>query len=85
MEALVLAALMGLIPAAIARNKGHNFFVWWGFGTALWFIAFPASLFLRKNVDNIAKMDGLVRCPKCAEWVHPAASFCRHCKNAMYN
>ena len=29
MEILVIAAVIGLVPAAIAQSKGHSFLAWW--------------------------------------------------------
>jgi hypothetical protein len=46
---LVLAALLALIPANIAKNKGHSFASWYVFGFLLWIVAFPVSLFLKKK------------------------------------
>jgi hypothetical protein len=46
---LVLAALLALIPANIAKNKGHSFAGWYIFGFLLWIVAFPVSLFLKKK------------------------------------
>ncbi|HJW89299.1 MAG TPA: cytochrome c biogenesis protein CcdA [Anaerolineales bacterium] len=38
------AAALGLIPAAIAREKGRNFFDWWFFGATLFVVALPLAL-----------------------------------------
>lgn len=55
---VLLAVLLGLIPALIARQKGHNFVDWWFFGTALIFVALPAALRLKtvraKHEDRAA-------------------------------
>lgn len=44
---LLVLMLLGLIPALIAYKKGRNFFDWWFFGTSLFVIALPMSLFLK--------------------------------------
>jgi cytochrome c-type biogenesis protein len=44
---ILLAGLIGLIPAWIARGKGRNFFDWWFFGSALFVVALPLSLRLK--------------------------------------
>ena len=45
---LVFAALLGLIPAAIASNKGHGPFVgWWVLGAALFIVALPVALLIK--------------------------------------
>lgn len=36
---LVIAALLGLIPASIAKNKGHSFGLWWCYGWMLFIVA----------------------------------------------
>ena len=35
MITLLIGAVLGLIPAAIAANKGRNFVGWWIYGTLL--------------------------------------------------
>ncbi len=42
----LIAVVVGLIPAAIARNKGRNFIEWWFIGL-LFPIAIPAALLLK--------------------------------------
>jgi len=46
MEILIIAALIGLIPAAIAQNKGYSFALWWFFGAAFFIVALPAALLM---------------------------------------
>jgi hypothetical protein len=71
---IVILALIALIPGKIAANKGHSFWLWYGFGIAFWIVALPASL--------IAK-DARPRCPYCAEPVKAEASVCPHCHREM--
>jgi hypothetical protein len=33
---IVVALLVGLLLAFIARSKGYSFLLWWSFGTAIW-------------------------------------------------
>lgn len=47
MEILVLAVMLGLIPAAIAHNKGYDFWTWWACGTLLWIVATPWAILLK--------------------------------------
>jgi hypothetical protein len=45
---LALAALLGLVPATIARRKGRDFLAWWWFfGMMLFVAALPAALLMR--------------------------------------
>ena len=52
MQALVVAGLLGLIPAFIAQAKGHSFPVWWCFGFAMFIVALPISLFLKTKKNE---------------------------------
>lgn len=36
---LFVSALLGLIPAAIAKKKGHSFGLWWFYGWMLFIVA----------------------------------------------
>jgi hypothetical protein len=43
MAFVILAALIGLLPAYIAYRKGERFLPWWVFGAALFIVALPIS------------------------------------------
>lgn len=47
MEMVIFAALLGLIPAFIAKKKGRNPILWWLFGVLLLIVALPAALLLK--------------------------------------
>lgn len=86
MEFLGLAVLIGLIPAFIAHNKGRNFVLWWLYGAAIWIVAFPHSLMLKKDpkaADKQARDEGLRQCPSCAEFVRAEARVCRFCQRDL--
>ena len=36
---IIVAAFLGLIPAYIAKNKGHSFGLWWFYGWMLFIVA----------------------------------------------
>ena len=53
LKAFVIAILLGLIPAFIARNRGHSFTFWWIFGALALVVALPWSLFLKDRESEI--------------------------------
>jgi hypothetical protein len=44
---LVLAVVIGLVPAKIAHDKGYDFWLWWIFGALLWIVATPWAILLK--------------------------------------
>jgi hypothetical protein len=79
---LVLAILLGLIPAAIASSKGRSFGAWWLYGALLFIVALPHALIMRPDMrgqDRDAALSGFRKCPFCAEYVRPEAVVCKHC------
>ena len=82
MEYLVLAVLLGLIPAVVARSKGRGFVGWWLYGTVLLVVALPHAFLLKPEIKVVERQQlaqGLKKCPFCAEMIKPDARVCRYC------
>jgi hypothetical protein len=86
-EILILAALIGLLPAFIAQSKGRSFVGWWIYGALLFIVALPHALMLkpdRRELDARAIDTGdLRKCPSCAELVRREAKVCRFCQRDL--
>jgi len=86
MGVLLIAVLIGLIPAAIAQGKGHSFGLWWLYGAAIFIIALPHALLLKPSrhaLDQIQLESGFKKCPQCAEFVKSEAQICRFCQHTF--
>jgi hypothetical protein len=86
MEILILAVLIGLIPATIAKNKGRGFLGWWIYGAALFIIALPHALLIKsdqKALDKEKLSEGMKKCPHCAEIIRAEAKVCRFCSREV--
>jgi hypothetical protein len=82
MEFIVLAVVLGLIPAMIARSKGREFLTWWIYGALLFIVALPHALLLKPELQHLEEQQrtqGLRKCPFCAEMIKPDARVCRYC------
>ena len=80
---VMLLALLGLIPAAIAQSKSRSFVRWWLYGAALFIVALPHSLIISKDTQEIERKQlasgGSKVCPFCAEVIKAEAKVCRFC------
>jgi hypothetical protein len=74
---MIVAVLLGLLPAYIARGKGENFAGWWLFGALLFVVALPTALLIGPN--RAVKR----QCPACMGWVDRGASACQHCSRGL--
>ena len=86
METLIIAAIIGCIPARIAQSKGKSFLAWWFYGALLFIIALPHSLLMKpeqKVIDQKKLKEGMKKCPHCAEIVKGEAKVCRYCNNKL--
>lgn len=82
MEVLVIAAIIGLIPAAIASGKGRSFFLWWIYGAAIFIVAIIHAIVLQPDM-RVAEAkqlsSGMKKCVHCAELIKQEAKVCKHC------
>lgn len=79
---LFLAALLGIIPGTIARNKGHSFIAWWVYGVLLFIAALPHSLLIKTDPEGLEYQNAkkrLKKCFFCGEWIQSDARICRFC------
>lgn len=83
---IFMAVVLGLIPAAIAHAKGHNFAGFWLYGVLLFIVATPHAILLtpdRLQLDMRKARQGFGRCPACAEMVRHQAQVCRYCRSPL--
>jgi hypothetical protein len=87
---VLAACLLGLIPAAIARHKGHSFLFHWAFGALVFPVALLSTMVVRSDPDALnrraerkASARGEIRCPACREFIRTDATICPHCRTPV--
>jgi hypothetical protein len=71
---ILLALVLGLLPAIIGKIKGYSFLVWWFLGAAFFIIAFPLVVFISSDYK---------KCPFCSEKIKKSATVCRFCQREL--
>jgi hypothetical protein len=83
---LVVVAVLALIPARIAANKGRSFRLWWLYGWMFLIIALPHALLLRPRliaivpaVDDQPYRPLMAACPGCQQQIRANTPKCVFC------
>ena len=62
---LIVAAVLGLVPAHIAAIKGRRFLTWWLYGMVLFIAALPHVLMVKPDPKAVTGQRRHENCPVC--------------------
>lgn len=79
--ALIVLAMLAVIPAFVAESRGRSFVAWYFYGFFLWIVAVIHAACLRPNAVAL-RNQGLEQCPFCREWMAGDALVCPHCRTS---
>lgn len=82
MELVIIALLLGMIPAYIASAKGKNFLLWWVYGTLLFAFAIVHAIAVKPAEKNLLHY-GMRYCPHCKKPIKLDSPVCCHCGRAV--
>ena len=85
---LVLAALIGIIPANIAKKKGYSFVAWWMYGALIFIVALPHALCLKEvkpehEPGYYPHKDGFLRYWDGKVWTSQGGRKCQFCAEVI--
>lgn len=78
MELIIIALLLGMIPAYIASAKGKNFLLWWLYGTVLFAFAIIHAIAAKPAEKNLIHY-GMRYCPHCQKPIRIDSTSCNYC------
>lgn len=78
MDLVIIALLLGMIPAYIASAKGRNFLLWWMYGTFLFAFAIIHAIAIRPAERNLIHY-GMRYCPHCRKPIKLDDTSCPYC------
>jgi hypothetical protein len=73
MTIILVAVIIGVIPAIIARRKGRSFGLWYLYGVLVFIVALPHAILMSDH--------NRTRCSQCTELIRSEATICPYCRS----